>query len=61
MLGAEEVLSALDLGVGNMWAERGPSPLEVGEVRESFFEEDGPFNADVLEEDCLKELFVDID
>ena len=33
----------------------------VGEGRESFLEEDGPFDSDVLEEDGLKKILVNID
>ena len=33
----------------------------VGEGRESFLEEDGPFDPDILEKDGLEEILIDID
>jgi hypothetical protein len=58
----EKVFSTLHTNI-IVWkrsTKRSPGTFEVGEIDEGFFEEDGPFDADELQEDCLEKFFVNV-
>jgi hypothetical protein len=59
---SQEIFSPLhaDIIIRKRGAKRSPGTFVIGEIGEGFFEENRPFYADELEEDCLEKFLVDI-